>query len=349
LRFVPHFVRRVRVRKLATFVIRNRVPVLFVAFFLAADWGIGRYSVVWERHSPDDYTARVNGCKSRPRDIVLVGGSPVAEGIDPDRIPGTNYAVGLSGGTTSDVFHAVLRACDSPPRMLVYGITASDINDARGEPHGPASLMSWGDLRRWVRTRPDNAEWVTRHFLMARLRRVSNLFHYRHGIKMYAATVAEGQSPGSCPEAIKEATDLRDYADALRNGNGYAPASWFATRRYDHAKAAGAIEAPLTFFNKYRTGSHLKYLHKLIDWCESNGVALVLVDMPMTADVEARFSREYTEYRARLAELELTRGVRVVRAARDTVGLTDAHFADVMHLNRDGARVFSNWLRDRIK
>ena len=333
---------------MVAFASRNRVVLLFVLFFLAADWGIGRYAAVWERHSPDDYVARVNGCKSRPRDVVFVGGSPVAEGIDPDRIPGSNYAIGLSGGTTSDFYHAVLRACDPPPRMLVYGMTATDINDARGEPHGPASLMTWGDLRQWVRTRPDNAEWVTRHFLLARLRRASNLFHHRHGMKMWAATEAEKQSPGSCPESLKEAVDLRAYADALRNGNGYAPTKWFEARRFDHAKAAGAIEAPLPFFNKYRTGSHLKYLHKLIDWCDASGVALVVIDMPMTADIEARFGREFAEYRTRLADVEAARGLRVLRATREAVGVTDAQFADAIHLNRDGAGVFSEWLRPRI-
>ncbi len=33
----------------------------------------------------------------------------------------------------------------------MYGITASDINDARHEPHGPAALMTAGDWLRWVR------------------------------------------------------------------------------------------------------------------------------------------------------------------------------------------------------
>jgi hypothetical protein len=337
-----------RRERLAAFVSRNRVPVLFVVMLVAADWGVGRFAAVWEWHSPDDYAARVNGCRCKPRDVVFVGGSPVAEGIDPDRIPGTNYALGLSGGTTSDFYHAVLRACDRPPKVLVYGMTASDINDARGEPHGPASLMTWGDLGRWVRLRPDNAEWVTRHFALARLRRASNLAHHRHGVRMWAATEAERMSPGSCPETFREAAKQRDYADALRTGTGYAPSKQFEHRRYDAAKAAGVPEAPLPFFHKYRTGSHLKYLHKLIDWCGANGVALVVVDVPVTADLEERFANEFAEYRARLAEVEAERGVKVLRPTRAELGLTDAQFADAIHLNRDGARVFSAWLGARL-
>ncbi|HVL13839.1 MAG TPA: hypothetical protein VM529_14820, partial [Gemmata sp.] len=318
-------------------------PVLFVVFLLLADWGVGRYAAVWDRYSPDDYTARVNGCHSRERDTVFVGGSPVAEGIDPDRIPGTNYALGLSGGTTSDFYHAVLRACDTPPKTLVYGMTATDINDARGEPHGPASLMTWGEVREWRRLRPENAEWVTRHYLRAQFRRASNVFHYQHGIRMWAATQAGELSPA----LHKEAVELRDYADALRDGNGYAPMAGFAARRYDHAKAAGVREQPLPFFNKFRTGSHLKYLHKLIDWCDERGVKLVVVDMPVTTDVETRFEREYAEYRGRLQEMQQVRGLRVLWAC-DALNLPDAQFADVMHLNRDGARSLSDWLRDRL-
>lgn len=338
-----------RRKRAAAFVSRNRVPVLFVLLLLITDWGVGRFAPVWERYSPDDYTARINGCRSRPRDVVFVGGSPVAEGVDPDRIPGTNYALGLSGGTTSDFYHAVLRACDPPPRMLVYGMTASDVNDSRGEPHGPASLMTWGDLGRWVRLRPDNAEWVTRHFVSARLRRASSLFHHRHGMKMWAATEAGRASPGSCPESLREAVSLRESADALRTGNGYVPATQFEYRRFDAAKAAGVPEAPLPFFQKYRTGSHLKYLHKLIDWCESKGVPLVVVDVPVSADLEEKFAREFAEYRGRLAEVEAARGLKVLRPTRAALGLADAQFADAIHLNRDGARVFSAWLRGQLK
>ena len=327
--------RRVKRIAVAGFASRNRVVLLFFAFLAAADWGIGRFAAVWDRHSPDDYAARVNGCKSRPRDTVFVGGSPVAEGIDPDRIPGANYAVGLSGGTTSDFYHAVVRACPTPPKALVYGMTATDINDARGEPHGPASLMSWADVREWRRLRPDNAEWVTRHYLLAKLRESSSVFHHRHGIRMWATT--NGQPH-----------ELRDYADALRGGNGYAPLAQLAERRYDVAKAAGAQEAPMPFFAKYRTGSHLKYLHKLIDWCESRGVSLVVVDMPVTTDIEAKYAREYAEYRQRLQEIHAARGVRVIWACDET-NLPDASFADRMHLNRDGARAFSDWLGVRLK
>jgi hypothetical protein len=342
----------------AAFVSRNRVVVLFLLGLIATDWLVGRHAALWDRHSPDDYAARVEGCRCRTQDLVFVGGSPVAEGIDPDPIAGITwgsrplqhaYAVGLSGGTTSDFYHAVKAACPSPPRVLVYGITASDMNDSRHEPHGAYTLMGWGDVAGWARLRPDSAGWVTRHFAQGRLRAASNLFRYRHGIKMWAALEAGAAAPGSCPESSREADELRDYADALRSGNGYAPQRGFVNRSFAAVKAAGLAPKRFPYLDKYRTGSHLRYLHRLTDWCQERGVALVLVDMPVTADLEAMYPAAFAEYRSRLVEVERDRGLMVIRATREAVGLTDALYADLIHLNGTGARVFSAWLRGQLE
>ncbi|MFO0799045.1 MAG: hypothetical protein U0804_16375 [Gemmataceae bacterium] len=333
------------------FLRRHRTLVYFAALLLLTDVVIGRFADVWERHSPDDYAARVSACAREPRDLVFVGGSPLAEGIDPGRVAGvvrdgrelrSSYAVGLSGATTSDVYHAVLRACPTPPRVLVYGITATDLNDGRHEPHGPHSLMTWGDWIDWVRLRPESAEWVSRHFLQGRAARVSALVQYRHGIRMWAACRAEEVFPGQAPEAFREADELRERAELLRSGSGYVPARGFAAGRYDAAKAAGVSPQAFAFLQNYRTGSHLKYLHRLIDWCSAGGTELLLLDVPVTADLEAAYPAAFAEYRARLAELERDRGVRVVRPA---AGLTDADFADVIHLNRAGAARLSDRVR----
>ncbi len=329
-----------------SFLKRNRTLVWFVALLIIVDLVIGQFSNVWQRHSPDDYVLRVQGCARERRDLVIIGGSPVAEGIDPSRIAsaGSIYAMGFSGGTTSDFFHAVLRGCPSPPAVLAYGITATDLNDSRHEPHGPYSLMTAGDVVHWVRLRPEAREWVVRHYLQSRIGQTSNLFRYRHGIRMWAATEADVRFPGSSPETMSEADELREHADLLLNGNGYAPARGFTEMHYDRVKVAGLASPSLPYLAKYRTGSHLKYLHALIDWCESNRVRLVLIDMPVTHDLETIHAAEFAEYRARLAEVERERGVKVIRASRDAVGLTDWHFADLIHLNRDGAKQFSEWL-----
>jgi hypothetical protein len=339
------------------FLRRNRTLATFAVLLAVTDVAVGRFAAVWERHSPDDYAARVTACARERRDLVFVGGSPLAEGIDPERVAGvvrggralrSVYAVGLSGATTSDVYHAVLRACPTPPRVLVYGLTATDLNDARHEPHGPHSLMTWGDLAGWVRLRPESAEWVTRHFVLSRVGRVSNLYRYRHGVRMWAACEAEATFPGSSPETFREADELRERADALRTGTGYVPACGIGAGRYDAAKAAGRATADLPFLENYRTGSHLKYLHRLVDWCVAADTELILLDVPVTADLEARYTAAFAEYRGRLAELERDRGVTVLRVAREVAGLTDAEFGDVIHLNRAGAARLSDRVRAEL-
>ena len=331
---------------------RLRTPLRVLLGLLVLDLGVWAFADVWQRHSPDDYAMRVAGCNRHPQDLVIVGGSPVSEGIVPDELRGSEfprvYALGLPGGTTTEFYHAMLRSCPTPPRLLIYGITASDINDSRNEPHGPASLMTLGDVCEWATTRPESREWVVRQYLLAKASRSWSLFRYRHGIRMWSALQADALAPGAAPEAVREARELRHYADAILSGNGYAPAAGFVARRHDINKQTGAELPPFAFLNKYKTGSHLKYLHKIIDWSNANGTQLILLDMPVTSDLEAQYPEAFAEYRQRLSEIERQRGVTILRAHRDIVGITDAGFADTIHLNGVGAKVLSQWLRHRL-
>lgn len=336
---------------------RLRGPLRVLLAFVLLDLAVLATAGVWERHSPDDYAARVDGCAKKRRDVVFVGGSTVSEGIVPKELIGTNwngealndiYAVGLPGGTTSEFYHAVKRACPQPPMLLVYGITASDLNDSRHEPHGPASLMTFGDSFDWAVSRPDSREWVIRQYATARISRASSLWRYRHGIRMTAAHRFEQLFPGACPESAAEAKELRNYADSLTHGDGYAPAAGSVDQRYDHVKEVNGELPPFKFLDNYKTGSHRQYLHRLIRWTTDNRVSLVIVDMPVTADLETKHATAFAEYRKLLAQEEATRGLTVIRAHRDLVGITDAGFADTIHLNGVGATVLSRWLMGKL-
>ena len=336
---------------------RKLRPLLGLALaFGLLDCAVRWTAPVWERYSPDDYAARVEGCRREPRDFIVVGGSPVSEGFDPDAMTGltwqgsplaNGYAVGLPGGTLTDVAIAVRHAAPIPPRLVIYGASATDVNDARNEPHGPYSLYATADVAEVWRTRPDARAWTVRRYAEGQCRRVSAIYRHRHGLKMAAADALESQSPGACPEAAKEANGLRDYADALRLGRGYAPAAWFADARYDLRKAASAPFAPFDFLDKYRTGSHWRYAAELHAWCTEHGVALVVVEMPVTADLEAKYPGPTAEFRALLDTLPAD-GVPVLRARREALNLGDADFADTIHLNRAGAAKLSAWTRDAV-
>jgi len=329
----------------------------FVAGLVLLDFVVWCNRTTWEQHSPDDYAVRVEACAMERRDLVFVGGSPIAEGINPDHLGSIRwhgevlsnvYSIGLSGGTTTDVFFGTKRACPVPPKVLVYGMTASDINDRRHEPHGVHSLMDWTDVRDWQRTRPEAAEWVLRHYARDRAGSLWQTYRYRHGLKMWLAKQADGAMPGFCPESRAEAERQIASSDALRTGRGYVPTPWFAGRQYDEMKAGGWQQPPFEYLANYATGSHLKYLDRLADWCCDNGVSLVLVDMPTTADLEARHPAEFSEYRDRVRAFAMERRLPIVSANRESTGLNDAHFADLIHLNRAGADRLSAWIGSEL-
>lgn len=331
---------------------KGRVLLWLLAFLVGLDFSILAFDSTWRRYSPDDYRLRVDGCARRPRDIVFAGGSPIAEGVDPEILGniswhaeeiGDYYNLGLSGGTTSDIYFGVRHACPVPPKVLVYGITASDLNDSRHEPHGVQSSMTWRDVRDWRTTRPEAGEWVLRHYAKGKLAKASALYQHRFGIRMWAAGECEDFAPGSCPESAAEAHRQLAIDTALRRGTGYAPTQWFANRRYDDMKQSGWAAPPFAYLSQYKTGSHLKYLHRLLDWAGANAIEVVLIDMPVTADLEARHPAEFAEYRRHLADVSRDRGVTVL--AGTGAGMNDGHFADLIHMNRAGTVRFCDWLR----
>jgi len=326
-----------------------------LAALVGLDCAVLAFDSTWRRYSPDDYRLRVEECASHPRDLVFTGGSPVAEGVDPEILGpiawhgaeiGDHYNLGFSGGTTSDIYFGVRHACPAPPKVLVYGVTASDLNDSRHEPHGVQSLLTRADLQDWRATRPDAAEWATRHYAKGKLAQASALYRHRFGLRMWAADECERRMPGSCPESAAEAKRQLEIGAALQRGTGYAPTRWFAGRRYSDMKAGGWVAPPFEYLARFQTGSHLKYLHRLLDWAEEHGVEVVLIDMPVTADLEARHPAEFAEYRRHLADVERSRGVTVLQGA--AAELDDGHFADLIHMNRGGAVRFSTWVRREL-
>ena len=333
--------------------------IYFLVALLAVDLGVATHRDLWTLYSPDNYIERVEGCLHTAPDVVLVGGSTVSEGIDPAALAGLlwrgqplqrPYNLGLPGATTSEVWHAVEHGLREPPRLVVYGLTASDWNDSRQEPHGPSALMSVSDVATWVAARPDSAEWVIRHFLQDHIARLWNLFYYRNGIRLWAIATADSLWPDLFPDAAAEAHENVAHARALRRADGFAPRLGFQQGRLDYVKAVGALPSSFPFLEKYRiTGGHLSYLQRLLDWAEQQHVEVVLVDMPVSADLERMYPDAFASYRQTLAEVARQHHVPVLAAPRATVGLSDADFADLVHLNASGVARMSKWLRQTLE
>jgi hypothetical protein len=337
---------------------RYRIFLYLVLGLLALDMAVASFRHVWRAYDPDDYRDRIENCRAHPADLVVVGGSPVAEGIDPAELASLYwrgqilpqaYNLGLPGATALEVGHAVRHGLSRPPRLLIYGITASDLNDSRLEPHGPRSLMTIGDLVELARSSPKTAAWCLRHYSRQRLSDSWNLFHFRNGIRLWAANCLDRLWPGLCPAAAAEARAGLRYTASMKCANGFAPQPEVQARRLDQMKAAGWTGQPFRFLDHYQLGQHVHQLHGLLDWAATHGVDLVLVDMPVSQDLEERLHpREFAQYRAALAKLEKSRGVRVLHARRAAVGLTDADFGDLIHLNAQGTALLSRWLRQQL-
>jgi hypothetical protein len=122
----------------------------------------------------------------------------------------------------------------------------------------------------------------------------------------------------------------------------------FRTSTLTGLKAAGDFP-PFNFLDNYALGGHLRYLHQLLDWARTNDITLLLLDMPVSADLVRQYPEVFAAYEQALAEVERTRGVSVLRASRQEVGLGDDEFADLIHLNATGTARLSAWLREHLE
>src|SRR5947207_14647144 len=102
-----------------------RVAVFFLLGLSVLDVVVGGLRAVWEQYDPDDYAARVANCRRRSHDMVIIGGSPVSEGIDPavlaaltwqGRALDDAFNLGLPGGTTTEFWHAIRHGLVAPPQ-----------------------------------------------------------------------------------------------------------------------------------------------------------------------------------------------------------------------------------------
>ncbi len=334
---------------------RYRVFLFFLFGLVGIDLLLLAARDVWHAYDPDDYRERLHGVRQRPRDLVLVGGSTVSEGIDPRSLTGMSwrgqplddiYNLGLPGATTTEVWHGVKHGLTPPPRLLVYGITASDLNDSRNEAHGTRSLMTPGDVAEWVYCRPQSAEWVLRHYFEDRVGDAWQLYRHRNALRLWAADQAEAILPDAFPEARAEAQHNLRCSAELRRGDGFAPQTKIRFAHLDFKKVMNDVPSRFPFLENYRLGGHLLYLNRLLDWAETNGVEVVLLDMPVPADIEERMHPEaFARYRTALTDVARRRRLLLLRAGRRDLGLDDRHFSDLIHLNDSGTRRLGDWLR----
>ena len=241
-----------------------RVILYWLALLLAVE-GLVRANVkTWRLYEADDYRERIHSCRRQKPDLVFVGGSPVSEGVDPDRLANLSwhgetlnkpFNLGLPGGTTTEFWYAVKHGITETPKLLVYGCTASDLNDTRQEPNGPRVLLDRHDVWEWVRENPKSREWVTRQYVQARLGQTSALFRHRYAIRLWAADIAEDYFPGSFTKSQKEADHNKNLTLGMRSTGGFAPRPGFASNNFANWKQKEKDDLPFNFLQKYTIGA----------------------------------------------------------------------------------------------
>ena len=334
-----------------------RVVVYLVMGFILVDVCVLHFRKIWLAYDPNEYRERLESCRRQAWDLVLIGGSPMAEDLDPAQLAGLywhgtsltrNFNLGLAGATTTTIWHAVEHGIVHPPRLLVYGISATDLNDSRDERNGVWTLMDLADVAEWIQQRPEQGWWCARHFVNEQVARLWNLYYYRNAIRLWLADYVECCCPGTCPNAALDARYGLRFAAALRHGDGFAPRFENEDQTLADLKAMNLVEPRFRYLEDYRLGGHLRYLHRVLDWAVEHGVDVVLIDMPVAAEVEAQFPQAFAAYRALLAEVARARGLCVLWPTRETVGLDNCLFADRVHLNARGRDLFGAWVRARL-
>jgi hypothetical protein len=340
--------------------IRPRPWLVLLSFLLALvalNYLVWSQRALWHAYDPHPYRERLDICRSQSWNLVVVGGSPAAYAIDPRVLAGLRFKgrplthacnVALPLATSAEVFHMTEHGIRRRPRLLVYGICATEFKEDRVEPLGPMLLMDARDVAAWSRHRPDAASWCVGKFLQQRWDNLCPMTYYRPAVKRWAADKLEECCPGLCTPTADEAQWKLNYSVSMYMNHGFMPQKTTPDTRLDLLKAGGKRLKGYEFLDNYEATGYLTYLHRLIDWAERRDVPLVLVEIPTSADLEAKFPAAFASFRARLCEVERERGVRVLRPTRPALGLEERHYADVIHLNADGAAILSAWLRHEL-
>jgi hypothetical protein len=339
---------------------RYRVVIWFVLGLIVLDRLVATRSRLWDAYDPHPYRELLARCRQQPWDVLVVGGSPTMCGIDPAALVGTPWSggslqsafnFGLPLGTAADVCLAAEHGPSVPPRLLVYGATATDFNGARIARDGARDLMTAGDFGRMVVDRPTTATKLVGPFLGERTARAWQLYYHRRGLRLWLADLADRACPGLCATEAAEARRGLGVTTAVRSGAGYCfhqPVT--PAMRLDCLKAAGQVSDWFPFMDRFRVGeAYLDCLDHMLAVAGRRGTPVLIVDLPVPADLDKRlFPEQFAAYRAALQQVAANHGVSVAWATCESVGLTDADFSDLVHLNGNGAARFSRWLRDTI-
>lgn len=274
---------------------------------------------------------------TRGIDILFIGNSTVQAGVNPQVFDasqgeGVNGPGAFNGSVEGLPPYGTLLFLEiwmryTTPEVIIYGMSPQDLNSnspwARDitdrVKHSP---LAWAEARRGIRGR------VTAGLL-------EHSAFYRYRSVLYNLFLRGGTMP-PVPDVY---FDTRGY-HSLDHRLADIPA---ADRRMFYNKAGVLNYSP--------RGEQMTALEHLIQYCDDNGIQLILVNMPLADEYYSQFDGpgDYQEYLSALTDVARGHTLPLwdMENLPASLAFGDTEFADLNHLNHDGAQRLSSMMAEQ--
>jgi hypothetical protein len=284
-----------------------------------------------------------------PPDIIFMGTSRALSGFDPTVVEQEiesqtgvhTYAhnMGLTGGTI-EIHYLMLKNIirdDKKPKVIVYGLTDSEFVPV---PVSPVDYLPYTN----VLLRPDDFWKFSGNTIESKIafwvKQILPIYRDRR-ILMDALSIAFNPYD----PAHKYFAPGPDHKDPSSNGfipgsgDARATASWLDENRREYAPILGGFKFDYT---------RLDTLDKFIDLADSRGIKVVLVTMPVDAELRKLWDNDQRidEFRAALQVVAGEHGVPLLDLYRGWDGFPEDGLWDYHHLNEVGAGAVSKLVAD---
>jgi hypothetical protein len=296
---------------------------------------------------------------STPQNVALHHNATYLEKLLSNKLhqPIKTFAFAIGGQMVSDAYaiaSTVLRG-DKKPDTIVYGVAPRDFMDNMLA--SPASTETFRYMSRLGGLRdvemPSRATiWEKAELLLSK---VSFLYDHRADFvylqNRYTRGIVKHTLNMNDLEFVHAPFPLRKIAlqqlpeDTAANEVMIMP---YDAQRDKYDDNLPEYRMRYKQFNKKKFIAQINFLNRLGSYCNEEGIDLILVNMPLTPDNIALMPPGlYDSYMNTLRTAATKYGARVVDMQRPDV-FTNAYFADSVHLNGNGGKLFFEQLAEQL-
>lgn len=286
---------------------------------------------------------------SRSREALLV--PPLAEAWGLPAGPGGVANYSMAGSQAADVEVVVRRllGADPPPRLLVYGMSARQLQAGDDRLEGKGQFL-WR-LSDWWRVRGElgsDADRLLPAALKNELAAQSVLFSFRGEL----VDALQDKDPGALPKAwarlwappSTKAHPMRGTLPPWQQGRNRN-----ASRKVSDAHVKKYVGTRFDIPGWPDTWQ-VPHLRALVDVAQAAGVTVIFVEVPLNDRLRRQLPPGTEEgFRRVVREVAAAHGVRFLEA--DSLGLTfeDADYREQSHMNLRGAERFSRAVASALR